>query len=96
MKKSELVVKFLRHWNPLLAPVSAETEVLLCFTAEYPVTNYASWNTEIDDDWSERFFRLHKDDPDIDLLWLVSGLSSVGPQHDNPFPSSRGGAHGNK
>lgn len=80
MKKSTLVTKFLRYWNARMTLQQAETEVLLCFTAEFPVSNYADWNTHVDEDWCEHFFQLYKDDGEIDLLWLVVGLCAVGPQ----------------
>ena len=90
MKKTPLAVRFLQYWQPGKSERECIAEILLCFSTEFPISNFSWWDTEIDDKWARQYFYKYKDHSAIDLLWLIVDLSKIGQPPPYPYMSARG------
>lgn len=77
MKKVELAARFVVHWNVKPSLGEAVRYVSTRFPDIYPAADFARWNTIIDIAWANTFFLTYKDEPHIDLLWIIAALSEV-------------------
>ena len=77
MKKLTLVVQFSVYWNASCTVAEAEQSIRTTFLLSHSEADFLRWNTPINSAWAESFFLIYKDEPDIDLHWLIEALYEV-------------------
>lgn len=77
MKKVTLAARFIFYWNMAASLSEAIRHVEAVFPETYNAVSFACWNTSIDSVWAISFFETYKDEPGIDLYWIVAALSEV-------------------
>jgi hypothetical protein len=77
MKKVSLVARFALHWVPGPSLTDAASQVKASFLTTHSAADYARWNTQVDDAWGESFFLTYRDEPEIDVFWLIEALYEI-------------------
>ncbi|KQQ40284.1 hypothetical protein ASF61_05780 [Duganella sp. Leaf126] len=77
MKKSDLLARFAVHRGLAPGARAAHGDLLQLFRTAYPAASFDDWDTPLDAEWAESFFLRHRDDPEVDLRWLMAGLWQV-------------------
>lgn len=77
MRKIDLVVQFSLYWDASGTAAQAEQSVRTTFFLSHSRADFLRWNTSIDSAWATSFFQTYKDEPEINLHWLIEALYEV-------------------
>ena len=77
MRKLVLAVQFCMYWDPARTFADAENSVCAAFLSTYSEAEFSRWNTRLDPAWAMSFFRTYRDEPGIDLSWIVEALYEI-------------------
>lgn len=77
MRKLVLAVQFCIYWDPARTFADAENSVCAAFLSTHSEAEFSRWNTRLDPAWAMSFFRTYRDEPGIDLSWIVEALYEI-------------------
>lgn len=77
MRKLVLAVQFCMYWDPARTFADAENSVCAAFLSTHSEAEFVRWNTRLDPAWAMSFFRTYRDEPGIDLSWIVEALYEI-------------------
>jgi hypothetical protein len=77
MRKLVLAAQFGMYWDRACTFDDAEKSVCAAFLSTHSEAEFARWNTLLDPAWAMSFFRTYRDEPGIDLSWIVEALYEI-------------------
>ena len=77
MKKLVLAVQFCMYWDPARTFADAEKSVCAAFLSTHSEAEFSRWNTRLDPAWAMSFFRTYRDEPGIDLAWVIEAVYEI-------------------
>ena len=77
MRKLVLAALFSMYWDPACTFANAERSVRAVFLSTHSEAEFARWNTLLDPEWAMSFFGTYRDEPGIDLSWIVEALYEI-------------------
>ena len=78
MRKLALAAQFGAYWDGACTFVDAEMLAYEAFLAAYSEAEFARWNTSVNAAWAMSFFLTYRDEPGIDLAWVIEALYEIG------------------
>jgi len=77
MRKLALAAQFGTYWDSAYTVVDAENLVYDAFLSAYTEAEFYRWNTSLDTTWAMSFFLTFRDEPGIDLAWVIEALYEI-------------------
>lgn len=77
MRKLVLAAQFSMYWDRACTFGDAEKSVCAAFLSTHSEAEFSRWNTLLDPAWAMSFFRTYRDEPGIDLSWIVEALYEI-------------------
>ncbi|USX25759.1 hypothetical protein NHH73_24800 [Oxalobacteraceae bacterium OTU3CINTB1] len=77
MRKVVLAAQFAAHWNAVITLVDAEKLVYEAFLSTHSEAEFCRWNTSLNPTWAQSFFLTFRDEPGIDLAWVIEALYEI-------------------
>jgi len=77
MRKIVLAAQFCIYWDATRTFADAEKLVWTAFHSAYPEVDFHRWNTRLDRAWATSFFLTYRDEPGIDLHWVIAALYEI-------------------
>jgi len=77
MRKLVLAAQFGMYWDHACTFGDAEKSVCAAFLSTHSAAEFSRWNTLLDPAWAMSFFRTYRDEPGIDLSWIVEALYEI-------------------
>lgn len=77
MRKLVLAAQFEAHWDGACGIAEAEKLVYEAFLSTHSEAEFSRWNTRLDPAWAMSFFRTYRDEPGLDLAWVIEALYEI-------------------
>ena len=77
MRKLVLATQFCIYWDANRTFADGEMLVYAAFLSAHPEADFYRWNTLLDPEWATSFFLTYRDEPGIDLLWIIEALYEI-------------------
>ncbi|MEV4780225.1 hypothetical protein [Burkholderia sp. LMU1-1-1.1] len=77
MRKLVLAAQFNTYWDGACTFVDAEKLVYEAFLSAYSEAEFSRWNTLLNPGWAMSFFLTFRDEPGIDLAWVIEALYEI-------------------
>ena len=77
MRKLVLAAQFSMYWDPACTFANAQQSVCAAFLSTHAEADFSRWNTLLDPAWAMSFFRTYRDEPGIDLCWIIEALYEI-------------------
>lgn len=77
MRKLVLAAQFRMYWDHACTFGDAQKSVCATFLSTHSEAEFSRWNTLLDPAWAMSFFRTYRDEPGIDLSWIVEALYEI-------------------
>ena len=77
MRKLVLAAQFGAYRDGARTFVDAEKLAYEAFLAAYSEAEFARWNTLLNTTWAMSFFLTYRDEPGIDLAWVIEALYEI-------------------
>ena len=77
MRKLVLAAQFGTYWDQARTVVEAEKLVYDAFLSGYSEAEFSRWNTPLNPGWAMSFFLTFRDEPGIDLAWVIEALYEI-------------------
>ncbi|SEN54705.1 hypothetical protein SAMN05428959_102338 [Duganella sp. CF517] len=77
MRKLVLAAQFGIYWDPACTFAEAELSVRAAFLSTHSEAEFVRWNTLLDPGWAVSFFHAYRNEPGIDLSWIIEALYEI-------------------
>nr|WP_315394361.1 hypothetical protein [uncultured Duganella sp.] len=77
MRKLVLAAQFVAFWDAARTQAEAEAAVMEAFLSAYSAAAFSRWNTLLNPAWARSFFLTYRNEPGIDLPWVIEALYEV-------------------